>query len=168
VANYVAPVPPTPDALPAPPVLAKAVFLYDVTAGRVLYAWNARASLPMASTTKIMTALLALTYGRLDDWVTASAAAATIGGSTMDLQQGERLRLRDLLYGLLLPSGNDAAIALAEHIGGSVPAFVALMNREAAALDLAETHYVNPHGLDAPGHVTSARDLALLALAAMH
>jgi hypothetical protein len=115
-----------------------------------------------------MTALLALTYGRLDDWVTASSAAATIGGSTMDLQQGERLRLRDLLYGLLLPSGNDAAIALAEHIGGSVPAFVALMNREAAALDLADTHYVNPHGLDAPGHVTSARDLALLAIAAMH
>src|SRR5205814_84478 len=95
VANDVAPVPPTLDALPAPPVLAKAVFLYDVTAGRVLYSWNARASLPMASTTKIMTALLALTYGHLDDWVTASPAAATIGESTMDLQQGERLRLRD-------------------------------------------------------------------------
>ena len=144
------------------------VFLYDVAAGRVLYAWNARASLPMASTTKVMTALLAINYGHLDDWVTASQAAATIGQSTMSLQQGERLRLRDLLYGLLLPSGNDAAIAIAEHIGGSVPAFVALMNRTALALGMTDTHYVNPHGLDAPGHVTSARDLARLALAAMH
>ena len=148
-------------------MLARAAFLYDVTAGRVLYSWNARTSLAMASTTKIMTALLALKYGHLDDWVTASYAAATIGQSSMYLQQGERLRLIDLLYGLLLPSGNDAAIAIAEHVGGSQAAFVAMMNREAAALGMTDTRYVNPYGLDAPGHATSARDLARLAVAAM-
>jgi serine-type D-Ala-D-Ala carboxypeptidase (penicillin-binding protein 5/6) len=148
-------------------VLASAAFLYDVTAGRVLYAYDATAHLPMASTTKIMTAWLALRYGHLDDWVTASAAAATIGESTMYLQQGERLRLRDLLYGLLLPSGNDAAIAIAEHVGGSQQRFVAMMNREARSLGMINTYFVNPYGLDAPGHGTSARDLAVLTLAAM-
>ena len=166
VAFYTPPSP-APSALPAPPVLARAAFLYDVTGGRVLYAWNARASLPMASTTKVMTALLAVRSGELDEWATTSYAAATIGQSSMYLQQGERLRLRDLLYGMLLPSGNDAAIAIAEHIGGSQAAFVAMMNREAAALGLFDTHYANPYGLDAPWHYTSARDLAVLAMTAM-
>lgn len=161
------PTSPSPYALPAPPVLARAAFLYDVSAGRVLYAWNARASLPMASTTKIMTALLAIRSGELDDWTTASYAAATIGQSSMYLQQGELLQLRDLLYGLLLPSGNDAAIAIAEHVGGSQAAFVDMMNREAVSLGLWDTHYANPYGLDAPWHYTSARDLATLAIAAM-
>jgi len=154
-------------ALPAPPLLARAAVLYDATSGRVLYAHDPDLRLPMASTTKIMTALLAIKYGRLDDYVTASYAAATIGESTMYLQQGERLRLRDLLYGLMLPSGNDAAIAIAEHVGGSVPGFVAMMNREAAALGMVNTRFVTPHGLDAPGHYTSARDMARLAVAAM-
>jgi len=148
-------------------VLARAAYLYDVTNGQVLYAKNADAGLPMASTTKIMTALLAIKYGRLDDMVTASYAAATIGESTMYLRQGEQLPLRDLLYGLMLPSGNDAAIAIAEHVGGSVPAFVAMMNREAALLGMTQTHFATPHGLDAVGHYASARDMARLAMAAM-
>lgn len=167
VSNYLPAVSTSPYALPAPPLLARAAFLYDVSDGRVLYAWNARAGLPMASTTKIMTALLAITSGRLDDWVTPSLAATTIGGSSMYLRQGERLRLRDLLYGLLLPSGNDAAVAIAEYVGGSQQGFVAMMNRAASALGMTDTHFVNPDGLDAPGHVTSARDLAVLAMAAM-
>ncbi len=157
----------TPYVLPNPPVLARAAYLYDVTNGQVLYAKNADAGLPMASTTKIMTALLAIKYGRLDDMVTASYAAATIGESTMYLRQGEQLPLRDLLYGLMLPSGNDAAIAIAEHVGGSVPAFVAMMNREAALLGMTQTHFATPHGLDAVGHYASARDMARLAMAAM-
>jgi len=159
--------PVTPYTLPAPPALARAAYLYDVTAGRVLYAKNAETNLPMASTTKIMTALLAITYGHLDDMVTASYAAATIGESTMYLRQGEHLTLRDLLYGLMLPSGNDAAIAIAEHVGGSTPAFVAMMNREAALLGMTHTHFATPHGLDTAGHYASAHDMALLALAAM-
>ncbi len=167
VATFVPAAPASPYAPAAPPVLARAAFLYDVTDRRVLYAYNATAQLPMASTTKIMTAWLALRHGHLDDWVTVSEAAATIGESSMYLQQGERLRLRDLLYGLLLPSGNDAAIAIAEHVGGSQQHFVAMMNREARRLGMVDTHFVNPHGLDAPGHGASARDLAVLAQAAM-
>ena len=163
----IAPPPPAPDALPVPPVLARAAYLYDVTDGRALYAKDAEDGLPMASTTKIMTALLAVKYGHLDDMVTASYAAATIGESSMYLQQGEQLTLRDLLYGLILPSGNDAAIAIAEHVGGSVPAFVAMMNREAALLGMTHTHFVTPHGLDAVGHYASAHDMARLAIAAM-
>lgn len=155
------------NALPAPPSLARSTFLYDVTEDRTLYSANADAPLPMASTTKIMTALVALTYGHPSDWVTASANAATIGQSTMYLQQGERLRLRDLLYGLMLPSGNDAAIAIAEHVGGSEARFVALMNREAAQLGMTHTHYVTPHGLDISGHYTTTRDMARLTIAAM-
>ncbi len=158
----------TPYTLPLPPVLARAAYLYDVTDGRALYAKDAEEGLPMASTTKIMTALLAVKYGRLDDMVTASYAAATIGESSMYLRQGEQLTLRDLLYGLILPSGNDAAIAIAEHVGGSVPAFVAMMNREAALLGMTHTRFVTPHGLDAVGHYASAHDLARLAIAAMH
>ncbi len=160
--------PPAPsDTLPTPPVFARAAYLYDVTNGRALYAKDAEAGLPMASTTKIMTALLAITYGHLDDVVTASPAAAAIGESTMYLRQGEQLTLRDLLYGLMLPSGNDAAVAIAEHVGGSTPAFVAMMNREAALLGMTHTHFATPHGLDAAGHYASAHDMALLALAAM-
>jgi len=159
--------PVTPYTLPVPPVLARAAYLYDVTDGRTLYAKDAEDGLPMASTTKIMTALLAVKYGHLDDMVTASYAAATIGESSMYLRQGEQLTLRDLLYGLILPSGNDAAIAIAEHVGGSVPAFVAMMNREAALLGMTHTHFVTPHGLDAVGHYASAHDMARLAIAAM-
>lgn len=167
VADYWPPAPGNPYSLPVPPVLARAAYLYDVSRGRMLYAWNARSRLPNASTTKIMTALLGIMYGNLDDWVTTSYTAANIGGSSMYLRQGERLRMRDLLYGLLMPSGNDASIAIADHIGGSETGFVNMMNRQAAQLGMVDTHYKNPHGLDEDGHYTSARDMALLAIAAM-
>jgi hypothetical protein len=123
----------------------------------------------MASTTKIMTAVIAIEHGHLQDRVRISHAAATIGQSSMGLVEGERVRMHDLLYGLLLPSGNDAAIAIAEHIAGSVPKFVAMMNDRATQLHLTNTHYVTPFGFsptpdgDDPAHHTSARDLVVLA-----
>lgn len=154
-------------AYPPPPIQARAAFLVDLTTGRVLYARNADARLPMASTTKITTAALTLAHARLGDMVRVSQNAATIGQSTMELRRGERLSVRDLLYGLLLNSGNDAAVALAEHVGGSVPRFVGMMNALAHALGMKNTHYATPHGLDAPHHYTSARDLATIAEYAM-
>jgi hypothetical protein len=121
----------------------------------------------MASTTKIMTALLAIELGRQAAVYRVSHAAATVIGTRMGLRQGERVPLHDLLYGLLLPSGNDAAIAIAEGIAGSQAAFVRLMNAKARALGMWNTHYVTPHGLDRPGHYSSARDLVIVARAAM-
>jgi D-alanyl-D-alanine carboxypeptidase len=117
----------------------------------------------MASTTKIMTALLALERGSLEQVVAVDVDYRDfVDSSLMGLVRGERLTLLDLLYGLMLPSGNDAAVQIARSIGGSEKAFVDLMNRRAAELGLADTHFANPHGLDAPGHYTSARDLARL------
>ena len=153
-----------------PPILASGAALLDVTANRWLLLANADTSRPMASTTKIMTAYLAITHERLDDLVTIDGNEAALGqqtGAAMGLSAGERVPLRDLLYGLLLPSGNDAAVAIARSVAGSVPAFVALMNGAARALGLAHTHYANPHGLPDDNHYSSPRDLVLLARAAM-
>jgi D-alanyl-D-alanine carboxypeptidase (penicillin-binding protein 5/6) len=153
-----------------PSVTAHAAYVYDPDLGFVYYAKNANEELPMASCTKIMTALLAVERGNLDQMVTIgadAAALATPGNSYMGVSQGEKISLRDLLYGLLLPSGNDAAIAIADAIGGNVPNFVAMMNARAQQLGLTSTHFANPHGLDAPGHYTTAHDLAVLATAAM-
>jgi D-alanyl-D-alanine carboxypeptidase len=154
-------------AFPAPPIAARAAYLVDMDSGRVLFEKNADARLPMASTTKITTAVLTLQHARLSDMVRVSRAAATIGESTMSLRQGERLSVRDLLYGLLLNSGNDAAVALAEHVGGTEAHFVVMMNALARGLHMTNTHYATPHGLDAPHHFTSARDLATIAMYAM-
>jgi D-alanyl-D-alanine carboxypeptidase (penicillin-binding protein 5/6) len=150
---------------PPPPLLGSAAIVYDVDRHRVIYAVRPDVPLPMASTTKLMTALLVLEHGRLDTLTTVSANAASIGQSTMGLVRGEVLSLRDLLYGLLLPSGNDAAIALAEAVGGTEANFVAMMNRRCAQLGCTHTHFTSPHGLDAPGHYASARDLLLIARA---
>lgn len=120
----------------------------------------------MASTTKIMTALLTLERARLDDRVVVPASAL-IGEASMGLQAGEVVTVEELLWGLLLASGNDAALALAQHVAGSEAAFVDLMNRRAAELGLTSTHFANPHGLDAAGHQSSAYDLWRLAEAAM-
>ncbi len=153
-----------------PPLQAASAALLDATTGRWLLLDNADAPRAQASTTKIMTALVALTHGRLDDEIAVDGDAAALGvatGSRMGLAAGERVPLRDLLYGLLLPSGNDAALAIASGVAGSAPRFVDLMNAEAARLGLAHTRFADPHGLDAPGHHTSARDLVLLARAAM-
>ncbi|MDQ2745321.1 MAG: D-alanyl-D-alanine carboxypeptidase, partial [Chloroflexota bacterium] len=150
-----------------PPIQARAAFLVDMQTGKVLYEKNPDQRLAMASTTKITTAVVALQHARLDSLVRVSHRAATIGESTMVLQEGERLTVRQLLYGLLLNSANDAAITLAEHVAGNEPRFVAMMNELARLLHMHNTHYVTSHGLDAPGHYSSARDLATIAIYAM-
>ncbi len=150
-----------------PPIQARAAFLVDMQTGKVLYEKNPDQRLAMASTTKITTAVVALQHARLDSLLRVSHRAATIGESTMVLQEGERLTVRQLLYGLLLNSANDAAITLAEHVAGSEARFVAMMNELARLLHMHNTHYVTSHGLDAPGHYSSARDLATIAIYAM-
>ncbi|MCL2547234.1 MAG: D-alanyl-D-alanine carboxypeptidase [Oscillospiraceae bacterium] len=144
---------------------AKSAALMDATSGRVLYAHNADQRLPMASTTKIMTALVAAENSNLDDIVVVDAATTGVEGSSMYLRPDEEVTVRDLLYGVLLQSGNDAALTLAVHVGGSEEAFVALMNVRAAGLGLTSTSFANPHGLDAEGHYTTARELAVVAAA---
>jgi serine-type D-Ala-D-Ala carboxypeptidase (penicillin-binding protein 5/6) len=122
----------------------------------------------MASITKLMTALVALEHARLDEVVTVPTVAAGVGESTIFLRRGERIPVRDLVVAALVPSANDASVALAHHVGrGSVSGFVELMNEKARALGLLDTHYANPHGLDAPGHVSSARDAVRLARVAL-
>ena len=151
----------------APPIRARAAFLMDMGNGRVLFAQNPDERLPMASTTKITTAMVAIRHGSLSQLARVSARAASVGESTMVLRRGERLTVRDLLYGLMLNSANDAAVALAEHAAGTVQAFVAQMNALARHLHMRNTHYVTPHGLDKPNHYSSARDLAIVATYAM-
>jgi D-alanyl-D-alanine carboxypeptidase len=153
---------------PGPPVLARAAYLVDMDTGKVLFQKDANQRLAMASTTKITTAIVTLLHAHLGDMVRASRAAASIGESTMSLRRGERLSVRNLLYGLMLNSGNDAAVALAEHVGGTQAHFVAMMNALARKLHMTDTHYATPHGLDARGHYTSAHDLATVSLFAMH
>lgn len=160
----------TSDTTGGPTVAARAAFLFDANTGLILYSKNADEELPQASATKVMTALVAVERGRLDQMITVGDDAHALVGpdsSYMGLSVGEKLTLRDLLYGLMLPSGNDAAIAIADGIAGNVPAFVALMNQRAQQLGLTHTHFDNPHGLDSPNHHTSARDLAALAAVAM-
>lgn len=146
---------------------ARAAVLIERSTGMVLLAHNENEPLPMASTTKIMTALLALEKGNLDDVVTVGRNAYGVPGTSIYLNLGEHITLRDLLYGLLLASGNDAAVAIAEHIGGSVEAFCAMMTERAAELGCENTAFVNPNGLPAEGHHTTAYDLALIAREAM-
>ncbi len=150
-----------------PQVSAAAAVIVDLDSGITLYARNADVPRPPASTVKIMTALLVLRKADVREEVIVSANAAATGGSRMGLVAGERLTVLDLLYGLLLPSGNDAAVALAEHVAGSEAAFVAEMNREAARLGLQHSRFANPHGLDAEGQFTSAADLVIIARAAL-
>ena len=151
-----------------PKISAKAAILIDMDSGRILYSHAANTRLPMASTTKIMTGILALESLGLDDKVTISANAASTYGSMLGFKQGEVLPVEELLYALLVPSANDAAIALAEASAGSVPAFVEKMNEKAKDLGLTNTHYVNTNGLNIAHHYSSAKDLATLAAYAMH
>ncbi len=157
---------PTP-ALPPPRIGVGAGVLVDATTGQVLWAQHAYRQMDPASTTKIMTAYLVIRAGGLERMVAVSRRAAGTPGSRMHLAANDRYTLMDLLRGLLLPSGNDAAVALAEAESGSVPAFVAEMNRAARALGAYQTHFVNPHGLTERGHYSSAYDLALIARAAL-
>ena len=146
---------------------AKAAVLLERDTGKVLYAFNENAALPMASTTKVMTALLALEKGKLDDVITVGKNAFGVPGTSIYLNEGEKITLRDLLYGLMLASGNDAAVAIAEYIGGSVDQFCAMMTARARELGCKTTTFVNPNGLPVAGHQTTAYELALIAREAM-
>lgn len=150
-----------------PPVGASGAVLLDGRTGRVLFERDAHARLPMASTTKVMTALVAIEHAELDLLVRTPDAAAGVEGSSIYLARGEQLTLRDLLYGLMLTSGNDAAVAIAHAVGGSIEGFAAMMNARAESLGCTDTRFVNPNGLPAEGHYTSAYDLAVITSAAM-
>lgn len=148
--------------LSRPPALAaRAAVLMDAASGQLLLNKDAHYRRAMASTTKIMTALVALENARLDEVVIASRNVV-VEPTIMGLTPGDRVTVEQLLYGLLLPSGNDAAVALAEHVGGSVSGFTAKMNDRAASLGLKDTHFTNPNGLDEEGHYSSAYDLAVM------
>lgn len=134
----------------------------EPNSGRILYEKNGFSKRPMASTTKIMTIILAVENGNMDDIVTVSKRAAQIGGSTVDLKVGDKIKLSELLYGLMLNSGNDAGIAVAEHIGESVENFASMMNNKAIEIGAYNTSFTSPHGLDNPEHYSTAYDMAII------
>ena len=146
-----------------PAISSRAALLVDGTTGETLFEQNADKRLPMASLTKLMTALLVLDNTKNDDVVRVSGPAPTVGESTIGLRAGERLPVRDLLAAALIQSANDAAYALATYVGGTVSKFVRMMNAKAKELGLTHTRYVVPDGLDTPGHYSSARDIYTLA-----
>ncbi len=146
----------------APVINALAAVVVETSSGRVLYSKNATERRSIASTTKIMTAVVALENGNPDDIVTISKRAASIGGSAIGLQTGQEYTLKELLYAMLMNSANDAAVAIAEHIGGTVEGFAEMMNRKAKALGMSDSHYVTPHGLDAADQYSSAYDVAII------
>ncbi|MEO6457746.1 MAG: D-alanyl-D-alanine carboxypeptidase family protein [Chloroflexia bacterium] len=161
-----------------PQISARAAILVEYPSGRIIYQKGAHQQLAPASTTKILTAILAMERGNLNEAVSV-ASEDMIRGSKMGLKSGEKQTMHNLLYGLMLPSGNDAAMTIARHIGSqkagsgaaskeSVTAFAGLMNARLAQLGLKESHFVNPHGLDKTGHYSSAYDLASLTWHAMH
>ena len=152
----------------APAVSAASAALYCPATGEFAFTQNADARRGMASTTKIMTALVAIENGNADAEIVIPGAAVGVEGSSLYLKAGEKMTLRDLLYGLLLQSANDAAEAIAIAIGGSVEGFADLMNEKAAALGMADTHFANPNGLDDEEHYSTARDMAQLARAAVN
>ncbi len=145
---------------PDPPTVSAASWiLYDATFERVLAEHDADLRRAMASTTKVMTAIVALENAELDDAVLVSEGAAGTGEAEIDLVAGETWTVRQLITAMMVRSANDAAVALAEHVGGDVAGFVSMMNAEAAEMGLDDTRFANPHGLDAPGHYSTARDL---------
>lgn len=147
-------------------VSARGAVVIDADTGETLFEQNADSRLPMASTTKIMTALVALGEGDLDRVYIVKPEYAAVEGSSMYLKAGETLSLRDTLYGLMLASGNDAAVAIAGECGG-MTAFVGKMNAKAAELGLMDTHFDNPNGLPSDTHYTTAHELAKITAAAL-
>jgi D-alanyl-D-alanine carboxypeptidase len=153
---------------PPPAVFATAAYLLDADTGVTLYARNPFMHLPIMSTTKLMTAVLAVEHGNPDQKITINNAITydinqlSADSSVMGLRQGETYTLREVLYGLFLVSGNDAAVAIADAIGGNLSHFVAMMNERAKQLGMYDTHYMNPHGLLQTGHYSSAHDLAII------
>lgn len=151
-----------------PQTMGKAALLMDASSGRVLYEVNAHQRLSPASVTKIMTALLAVEKGNLDQEITISQTAVDTPESSIWLETGEKLTREQLLYACMLKSANDAAVALAESMAGSEKNFVELMNRRARQLGMKDTHFCNPHGLETSGHYTTAYDLALVSREALN
>ncbi|WP_373233147.1 D-alanyl-D-alanine carboxypeptidase family protein [Cohnella sp.] len=157
-----------PQALKPPDNHARSAALMDVTSGRLLFSQRGDERMKIASLTKIMTAIVAIEHGDLDSTVKVSAKAAGKEGSSLYLKAGEKISLHNVLYGLMLRSGNDAAVAIAEHVGGSLEGFAYLMNKKAEEIGLTNSQFMNPHGLDQEGHYSSANDLAKLTAYSMH
>ncbi|WP_407675609.1 D-alanyl-D-alanine carboxypeptidase family protein [Peribacillus glennii] len=152
----------------ASPISAHSAILMEQRSGRVIYEHNAHEKSRIASITKIMTAVLAIESGKLDETVTVGRQAVGTEGSSLYLKNGEKIMLEDLTYGLMLRSGNDAAVAIAEYVGGSLDGFIWMMNRKAEEIGMKNTHFSNPHGLDNTSeHYSTAYDMALLTRYAM-
>ncbi|MBQ9297505.1 MAG: D-alanyl-D-alanine carboxypeptidase [Clostridia bacterium] len=145
-----------------PKLNSKAAIIFDRDSKTVIYGKNINEKRPMASTTKIMTAIVTLENGNLDEVVEVDSKAAAIHGSRLGLKKGDKIKIKDLLYGLLLRSGNDAATQIAISIGGSIEEFANMMNKKAKELGLVSTNFVTPHGLDNTNHYTTAYELALI------
>lgn len=155
--------PPTANNVDATGTSAKAMCVMEATTNRVLYSKNENTQLPMASTTKIMTAITAIeNCPNLDEKFEISPRAVGISGTSIYLRKGEAFSMRELLYGLMLVSGNDASVAIGERISGKWETFVELMNATAKKIGAEHSHFANTHGLDAKGHYTTAKDLALI------
>jgi len=149
-------------------ISAEHAVVIDADSGQILWAREANVPIPPASLTKILTAMLVLDHANLTDPVTVQVDSRRMPGSTvMGLHPGDTLTVEDLLYGMMLASGNDAALALAHHVAGTSEAFAGLMNEKVRSLGLTGSHFANPHGLDAPGHMSTALDMAILAREAM-
>ena len=146
-----------------PNINSRSAIVFDRNSKEVIYGKDENTKKKMASTTKIMTCIVVLEKGELTDTVIVSKNAAGTGGSRVGLKTGDKATVQDLLYGLMLCSGNDAAVALAEHVGGSVEGFAELMNAKAKELNLSDTNFVTPHGLDNENHYTTAYELAIMA-----
>lgn len=149
-------------------VTSKAAILMDVNTGRVLWEHNAHVQRAPASTTKMLTAIVAIEAGNVTNDVCVSKRASEEPGSYLGLQEGEVLKLNELLYGMMLKSGNDAAVAIAEHVGGSVEQFAEMMNKKAAEIGTKNSHFANPNGLPNDNHYSSAYDLAVIARCGLH
>ncbi|GGF08974.1 D-alanyl-D-alanine carboxypeptidase [Halobacillus andaensis] len=147
---------------PSLDVSAEHAVLMDAQSGRVLFEKDSYTPSLIASTTKILTAIIAIESGKMDEDVVVSESAIRTEGSSIYLTEGEKIKLEDLVYGLMLRSGNDSAVAIAEHVGGSIEGFTYLMNEKAAWLGMEASNFENPHGLDGENHVSSAYDLGLL------
>lgn len=151
----------------SPGITGEAAVLIDSKNGQVLFEKNAAVRVYPASTTKVMTAIIALESGRVGEMVTIPKEASDVEGSAIGLREGEKISLEDLIYALMLNSGNDSAVAIACHLGGSVTGFVQLMNKKAAELGAVNTHFNNPNGLPEPNHYSTVRDMALITRYAM-
>ncbi len=156
------------DTTQLPTINSRAYVVIDRKSNTILVGKNENQKKKMASTTKIMTALVVIEHSNLSDIVEISKKAASTGGSRLGLKTGDKITVFDLLYGLMMRSGNDAAVALAEHVAGSITDFANLMNEKAQALELSNTHFVTPHGLDEDDHYTTAYELAILSNYAMN